>query len=141
MFLTIPVTKHLHNSLDKFAENDDLDSNNMYRCDACKQLSTATKKMIIHEMPNILIIHLKRFNRLQKINDSMEIPFFYTDANGQKYELFSTVNHYGGKDGGHYTANLKGNDNWFMMNDASCRIIGSKDVVTQNAYILFFRKI
>ncbi len=39
-----------------------LDGANKYRCERCKQLVAARKQMTIHDDPNVLVVHLKRFD-------------------------------------------------------------------------------
>ena len=38
-----------------------LTKDNAWRCDGCKRLVQATKKMSVWDAPNVLVIHLKRF--------------------------------------------------------------------------------
>ena len=39
-----------------------LGHNNAYYCEKCKLKSTASKQLTIHILPNILVLHLKRFS-------------------------------------------------------------------------------
>ena len=57
------------------------------------------------------------------------------------YDLYGVSNHYGGLNGGHYTACVKNfvNGKWFNMNDGSC-VETSDNVVTRAAYLLFYRR-
>lgn len=51
-------------------------------------------------------------------------------------------NHFGGLGGGHYTAFAKLNDSgqWYCFDDSYTRRIQPEDVVTSNAYVLFYRR-
>ncbi|AYV76266.1 MAG: ubiquitin carboxyl-terminal hydrolase 2 [Terrestrivirus sp.] len=142
MFLSLPVTENLEKSLSMFSAHDDLDNNNKYKCEKCKHESIATKMMQIHKMPNVLIVYLKRFNVHKKIDNYMDAPLTYINNNdGNTYELTGIVNHFGTKHGGHYTAYIRINDVWFDMNDSSYRALkDSSNIVTNNAYILFYEK-
>lgn len=46
-----------------------------YRCDGCKQLVPATKQMTIYDDPNILVVHLKRFDGILGGKISRHIRF------------------------------------------------------------------
>lgn len=59
------------------------------------------------------------------------------------YELLGIVNHFGTLEGGHYKANIKqilrsGQRRWFKYDDQEVTEIDSKDVISQDAYILFY---
>lgn len=51
----------LYTCLDKFREIEKLTGNNMWNCPQCKTPRSALKKMEIYSVPDVLIIHLKRF--------------------------------------------------------------------------------
>jgi ubiquitin C-terminal hydrolase len=141
MFLSVPITNSLEKSLHAITEDDELDENNLYKCDKCNTESLAYKKMVVHKMPNILIIYLKRFNKYQKMNGYVDVPHNYIDNSNNKFELFGVVNHFGGKNSGHYDSNIKIDNNWYNMDDSFCRSIDTKKVITSSAYILFYEKI
>lgn len=64
------------------------------------------------------------------------------DSDAQ-YELYAVVNHIGVMSGGHYTAFIKSREDqrWYLMNDEHCRVVNGEDeVVTRDAYLLFYRK-
>lgn len=84
-FLTLPVQvknkKNLYESLDSFIEGEVLEGDNAYQCDHCEAKVTALKRVCIKQLPNVLIISLRRFefdfdtmNRI-KVNDYCEFPF------------------------------------------------------------------
>src|SRR5712671_4019930 len=54
--------------LKEFTKEEQLDSTETFYCENCQTKSECTKKIEIWKMPNILIIHFKRFryNRKQK---------------------------------------------------------------------------
>jgi ubiquitin C-terminal hydrolase len=43
--------------------------------------------------------------------------------------------------GGHYTAYAKNNDSWYNFNDSSVHKVGSNEVVSRDAYMLFYRRV
>ena len=83
-------------------------------CPNCQKHQQATKKFDLWSLPEVLIIHLKRFsyNRYwrDKIDTVIEFPlknldmtpYVINSAHGQAvYDLISVSNHYGGMGGGH----------------------------------------
>lgn len=45
-----------------------------YKCSKCKGIDNMEKQMTIFRFPKILVIHLKRFSRRDKISTSINIP-------------------------------------------------------------------
>ena len=77
MALSLPFESSLDTSLKHFLREELTDSKESYKCDSCKQQSTAK---IIHELsqlPNIIVFHLKRFlsfPKIQKIKGKCKYP-------------------------------------------------------------------
>lgn len=141
--LAVPlVSSKLSDCFNYFTTEEELDSDNLYKCDKCKQHVKAIKKMELDILPNCLIVTLKRFNKRQKLTNHIDFPLKGFNVLNQKYDLYATVNHFGGKNGGHYTANVKHpNGNWYNMNDSRCSKINSNNIVNNSVYIAFFQKI
>jgi len=139
MFLTLPVSENNMENLDglmkKLSYSEELFGDNQYHCEKCKRLCDAVKTIRVAALPDVLIIHLKRFSKTNKINNFVDMPTQYGN-----HELVGIVNHSGGLSGGHYTANVKINNKWYVMNDSSCRIM-QENIITHQAYILFYEKI
>uniref|UniRef100_A0A6C0CA42 USP domain-containing protein n=1 Tax=viral metagenome TaxID=1070528 RepID=A0A6C0CA42_9ZZZZ len=138
MFLTLPVSDSDMDDLDglikKSSHSEELFGENQYYCEKCKKLSNALKVVSISKLPDVLIVHLKRFTKTNKINNFVNVPNKYGE-----HELIGVINHSGGLSGGHYTANVLINDKWYLMNDSSCRVM-TENVITHQAYILFYEK-
>lgn len=64
------------------------------------------------------------------------------DETNYTYQLYAVDNHFGGTGGGHYTAfGLNPIINkWVEFDDSSVRY-GTRDVVSESAYILFYRRL
>ena len=45
-----------------------------YKCEKCKAVDRMEKDITIFRFPTILVIHLKRFSRREKITTSVSIP-------------------------------------------------------------------
>lgn len=58
------------------------------------------------------------------------------------YDLYAVSNHFGGLGGGHYTAYCKLNedDQWFCFDDSSAYPVRKEAVVSEAAYVLFYRR-
>jgi ubiquitin carboxyl-terminal hydrolase 4/11/15 len=64
------------------------------------------------------------------------------EPNPVYYDLYGVSNHYGSLGGGHYTATcLNHIDNkWYYFNDSSVSRKDEDDVVSNAAYLLFYRR-
>lgn len=71
----------LEKLFEEFWEEEKLDKDNLYRCENCKEELEAQKKIEIYHLPQILIIHLKRFNNNKKINNFIDYPLIDFDLN------------------------------------------------------------
>ena len=94
-----------------------LSEENAWYCNRCKELRRASKTLDIWTLPNILVIHLKRFSASRGYRDKVDVlvdfPIEGLDLsdrvslkadNEMIYDLFAVDNHYGVLGGGHYTA-------------------------------------
>ncbi|KAM3416280.1 hypothetical protein BST61_g7886 [Cercospora zeina] len=134
-----------------------LSEDNAWYCNRCKELRRATKTLEIWTLPDILVVHLKRFGGNRSFRDKIDLfvdyPITGLDMNdrvGRKedgkdytYDLFAVDNHYGGLGGGHYTAMAKNfyDGEWYDYNDSMTSKIGGEDRVhSAAAYLLFYRR-
>lgn len=113
------------------SKSEVLSEDNAWYCSRCKELRRATKTLEIWTVPDILIIHLKRFSGHRtfrdKIEDLVDFPVEGLDLSGKvgfpegkdlTYDLFAVDNHYGGLGGGHYTATAQNffDKQWYDYN-------------------------
>ncbi|USW52083.1 Putative peptidase C19, ubiquitin-specific peptidase, DUSP domain, ubiquitin specific protease [Septoria linicola] len=134
-----------------------LSEDNAWYCNRCKELRRATKTLEVWTLPDILVVHLKRFGGNRSFRDKVDLMVEYpvegldmTDKVGLKedgkeyiYDLFAVDNHYGGLGGGHYTAMAKNfyDGEWYDYNDSITSRIGSEDRLrSAAAYLLFYRR-
>jgi ubiquitin carboxyl-terminal hydrolase 8 len=156
--LQLPEQKNLklEDCLDNFFKIELLNNDNKYNCEKCNIKVDAIKQIEFWYLPKVLIIQLKRFEAhsffSKKKNDHVECLFNISlekyccnisDCKDYNYELYSVCNHYGGTTGGHYTANVKNpiNNLWYEFNDDSIYHIDISNVITESAYLLFYKKI
>ena len=143
----------LNETFEILSEEELLDENNEWYCENCKKKQRAKKKLEIYNTPKILIIQIKRFNHINKINTRVDFPLTdldlskYTLSNNKerqiKYDLFAVANHYGSLSYGHYTAFCKNSidEKWYEFNDSSvCEIKDLSKIVSPNAYVLFYKQ-
>jgi ubiquitin carboxyl-terminal hydrolase 4/11/15 len=143
----------LFDCLRQSALPEKLDRDNTWYCNLCKEHVQATKTYQLFRLPEILMIHLKRFKSRgmwnEKLNSFVDFPVSGLDlseyALGAQqhapiYDLYAVSNHYGGMGGGHYTAFVKRSEDgqWFEMDDGLVSPAGR--VVTPAAYILCYRR-
>eukprot|EP01047_Picozoa_sp_COSAG01_P054343 COSAG01_NODE_5929_length_3947_cov_2.439449_2_plen_118_part_00 len=60
----------LTDCIDKFCELEELGEDDLWFCPQCKQLRRCTKQFKLWTMPNVLIVHLKRFSQTNVRNYS-----------------------------------------------------------------------
>lgn len=158
----------LDDCFDNFTHSERLDEDNKWYCSKCKDHVRAEKAMSLWRLPNILVIHLKRFEfkhslRREKLETFVDFPledldmtkYFAADSKqdfvesnlSSSYDLFGVVNHYGRLGFGHYIAyarrwNEDGIEkDWILFDDSSVRSgVAKEDVVSNAAYILFYRR-
>ena len=128
---------------------EQLDDENSILCSFCKKNSKILKTLEIVRLPQILILHLKRFQKkglkYLKNNTPIDYPIENLDL-GQfsqqsgVYSLYSVVEHHGSLNCGHYTSICKGSDlKWRLFDDEIVKPATS--IISSSAYILFYELI
>ncbi|XP_049456483.1 ubiquitin carboxyl-terminal hydrolase 8 isoform X2 [Epinephelus fuscoguttatus] len=157
MYLSLPLAStskcSLQDCLRLFSKEEKLTDNNKVFCRHCKAHRDSTKKLEVWKVPPILLVHLKRFSYegrwKQKLQTSVDFPLDSLDLaqyvigpkqNLKKYSLYGVSNHYGGLDGGHYTAYCKNvhKQRWYKFDDHEVTDISTSSVKSSAAYILFY---
>lgn len=154
----------LEDCFKSFVKPERLDGSNSWRCPVCKVERDASKAISIWTLPDLLVIHLKRFTETiytrNKLSNKIEYPVHdldlapflaarpegCTDARmpqSTKYELYAVSNHYGNLNGGHYTATTRNftTGQWLEYDDSDAHHVADKDIVSAAAYVLFYRRI
>ncbi|KAJ2336916.1 hypothetical protein GGI00_000556, partial [Coemansia sp. RSA 2681] len=145
----------LEECLAEFTRAEKLGEDDPWFCGKCKEHQQATKKFDLWRIPEILVVHLKRFQHSRawrdKLDAFVDFPLEALDLtqtvvgpNGGElvYDLHSVCNHYGGLGGGHYTAYARNpeDDRWYDFNDSNVsEVLGDDSVKTAAAYMLFYR--
>ena len=156
---------NLYDCLNLFNSEEILDGDNEWYCNICKKHRDVNKKMDIFKSPYYLIIQLKRFKQDDEmgprsifnifnssknttfvdfpINDLDLSKYILSQSqsiNGSKYDLIGVINHYGGSSFGHYTAYCLNGNKWIEYNDESLSKIAKNIVVSNAAYVLFYKR-
>ncbi|OMJ94630.1 hypothetical protein SteCoe_2120 [Stentor coeruleus] len=133
-----------------FSTPEILDKHNSWYCPNCKTHVQASKHLEIFRVPQVLIIHLKRFRIHSYTREKINIPIDYPKENldisefviGDKpplYDLFAVSNHFGTLSGGHYTATVYNSQKarWFECNDS--QVTETRDFSETASYVLFYK--
>ncbi|OQR77187.1 ubiquitin carboxyl-terminal hydrolase 4-like [Tropilaelaps mercedesae] len=141
--------------LNLFTTTEKLGTEDLWYCPACKKHQQATKKFDLWSLPQVLIIHLKRFSYNRYFRDKIDtlVDFPITGLKmdsvvlnprhkSATYDLIGVANHYGGMGGGHYTAYAKNKltNTWHHFDDATVSSISESNIVSKNAYVLFYMR-
>lgn len=141
-------------NIDEYVKGENLVDDNAWFYEEEKRRMNVQKRIQFWSFPNILVICFKRFNANgSKNNLFVQFPLFALNLSkyviGYKkntfiYDLFGVCNHMGNSPrGGHYNAfvNISKTDNdWVEYDDTDVKKISIMDIVTPNAYVLFYRK-
>lgn len=149
----------LKECINLFTTVETLEEENPWYCPTCKKHQLATKKLDLWSLPEVLIIHLKRFSYTkysrEKLDTLVEFPIRNLDFSefiikpqiGAKsesfvYDLIAVSNHYGGLRDGHYTAFARNKDNgqWYYYDDSSVSPVSEEQIESRAAYVLFYQR-
>lgn len=147
---------NLYDCLAAFFSADELKGDNMYSCEKCKKLRNGIKYSSIVDLPEVLMIHLKRFRNeplfSSKISSHIAFPLHGLDmrpwisrecsSKVSTYDLVGVIVHHGTAGGGHYTcyAFNEPSSQWIEFDDSSARPVSPETVANCQAYVLFYRK-
>jgi ubiquitin carboxyl-terminal hydrolase 4/11/15 len=143
------ITFDLMNLLNNFIQKEILSEENNWICPKCKKNKSSEKKIDIFTCSEILIIQLKRNNLsnlvkfpIENLNIGEYVQYKENKQENYLYDLFAVANHKGSLDQGHYYAYCKNKENkkWYEFNDKNVKEIEEKNIITSQAYILFYKK-
>lgn len=157
--LDIGKAASVQDSLSLFSAAESLDGMNKYRCDKCRALVQARKQVAIWDEPNVLTLHLKRFNASPfsggKLGRHVQFPAQLDlepyaahrllqqgspSVPSARYQLVGVLVHQGGSvHSGHYYSFVRDSrGQWSCANDESVYRVGLEHVLQQQAYMLFY---
>ena len=147
--LPLPIAASLEECIQCFLEIETLNGANKWFCGGCSAKRDAIRTTTFVELPDILIIQLKRFDNKLLKNDSFikypvdELSIPINDgvvSLNYKYSLKATINHTGSLKNGHYKAVVRNNLNgaWFTCNDNAVLSTNKVDVISCSTYMLIY---
>uniref|UniRef100_A0A3P9IF93 Ubiquitin carboxyl-terminal hydrolase n=1 Tax=Oryzias latipes TaxID=8090 RepID=A0A3P9IF93_ORYLA len=153
------ATVQLQECIELFTTVETLEEENPWYCPVCKRHQLATKKLDLWSLPEVLIIHLKRFSYTkftrEKLDSIVDFPLRDLDFSDfllrkslsseeppSRYDLIAVSNHYGGLRDGHYTSYAKNKDNaqWYYFDDSKVTYASEDQIMTNAAYVLFYHR-
>ena len=173
-----------------YTSEERLGQDDAFFCPQCNKKREVVKKLGVWSVPDVLVVHLKRFRQSTRATNKLEtmvnfpidgfdmspnmartpeaVPSAEPTSNGLRvlsafspwkhpkrfrmggrdaedttYELYSVCNHHGSDlQGGHYTAVCRNptDGQWYSFDDVHTKQIPESEVVTKDAYILFYQK-
>lgn len=160
--LEVKYVQDIRKGMLHFLKEEILDGENAYKCEKCGRKTRATKKYSIRSAPNILVVHLKRFDssHVGKLShyvaypETLQLPGLVNNNNsmglegggsGVQYKLYGVLVHLGyTSHSGHYYSYVRGpphGQQWYKADDTSVSAVSASDALAQNAYILFYSKV
>ncbi len=137
-------------SLRDFIKPEIFQGDNAYQCEKCAKKVTASRVLALKLLPNVLILHLKRFGLAPdgsniKLNTYCEFPMeldmeeFAGDGLPKQYYMYrlkGIIVHTGTLDRGHYYSFLRDDartdlpegERWFSFDDTRVRKFDAKDI-------------
>ncbi|OWZ10474.1 Ubiquitin-specific protease [Phytophthora megakarya] len=154
---SVPGGISIHDCLKAYTEQEFLSDDAAYYCAKCKTHRSVAKKISVYRLPNVLVLHLKRFSYTtfsrDKVSTNISFPaqcldiaeYCARDAvvdGSTVYDLTGVVHHMGSLNGGHYTAECLNADTqeWFDFNDSSVTAIKKPELSSSSAYMLFYQR-
>ena len=142
--INIQGCNNIYEALNNYIKSEVMDGENKINCEECKTKIACNKRQIFKNLPNILVIVLKRFefdydNMIKyKLNDYFEFPmtlnmknYLIEDSKDKNcnFELNGIVIHLGTSESGHYYDLIKTSDNkWYEFNDITVKEFDEKNI-------------
>ncbi|XP_047446924.1 ubiquitin carboxyl-terminal hydrolase 19-like [Mugil cephalus] len=144
----------VEDGIQQFFKASEFNGDNQMYCDTCDDKNYATTQYVIRNHPEVLMLLLKRFEfnyyymKYFKIDRVVAVPYSLQIPEGQTYELYAIVDHFGDLMSGHYAATIKDEhgDRWFRFDDTRVTLFDYQPFQVDNtetsrsAYLLFYRK-
>lgn len=123
--LSLPLSRGRHSCklsdvVQDFIAKETLDSEERPVCSQCKRPTRSTKQIELSRLPQLMILHLKKFtNDGYKLSSpEIRIDKVMTFNNSTSYNLTACISHHGhSSSSGHYTSHCKYSSRWFHFND------------------------
>lgn len=164
MYLSLPIPGNddeqhqvsLIECMKEYSKEERLKFGERWSCPQCRKLTEGTKKLEIWKLPNILLVHLKRFQFCKQFNGKkicrlVDFPIVDLDLSpivqGYQrdkpiYDLLAVSNHQGELSSGHCFTFAKNREDqaWYSFNDSEVVKLKKENIVSSSGYVLFFCK-
>eukprot|EP00927_Polykrikos_kofoidii_P039322 TRINITY_DN33726_c0_g1_i1.p1 TRINITY_DN33726_c0_g1~~TRINITY_DN33726_c0_g1_i1.p1 ORF type:complete len:580 (-),score=85.32 TRINITY_DN33726_c0_g1_i1:199-1788(-) len=167
MCLSLPIVHSsgapiftLGDCFNEFVTEERLEGSEQWFCKRCQSSVDARKQLALWKIPPVLLVHLKRFRfdaglagpSVRKLGHRVEFNLEYFDlqsvgalpqtSSEAVFDLFALVDHSGSCGFGHYTATVwhRALRRWHRIDDTEITEIAPSEVITEKAYLLFFRR-
>ncbi|KAL0858943.1 hypothetical protein ABMA27_011363 [Loxostege sticticalis] len=142
----------LQQCLQHFTREEEMDGDEKPTCSKCGVRRKCLKWFTVHKFPQVLVLHLKRFSPTERFRGKLSVlvefpltgldmsPYAATRGAQAVYNLYAVSNHSGTTYSGHYTAYCKHpyTGDWHEYNDSRVSPINQRNVVSSEAYVLFY---
>ncbi|KFD55210.1 hypothetical protein M513_03851 [Trichuris suis] len=146
--LEIKQWNTVDSALAHYTRMETLSNENAYLCPRCNKRVSARKILTIHCAPNVLTVHLKRFDHIGKIDrhisysERLNLRPYMTEKQGLpvNYRLYGVVVHNGrSTNSGHYYAFVRNPlGQWHLMDDSRVCAVSGDNALKASAYVLFY---
>jgi ubiquitin C-terminal hydrolase len=146
---------NIHDCFQAFLSPEQLGEHGQWFCENCQNLTDATKRLDLWQLPRVLILQLNRFT-CDLTNDTkiatkirfdlqLDLSEFMKECEHDPaplYNLVTVLTHSGTLASGHYTTFAKHLDNeiWYHFDDQHVRQASSNEVLSSDAYVLFYER-
>ncbi|TNY19646.1 hypothetical protein DMC30DRAFT_417711 [Rhodotorula diobovata] len=152
------LAETLSDCLNSFTAPEQLPSK--YSCAACGDgVPSASKRLSLKTLPQVLCVQLKRFeitsaahkldtpvryplklDMAPYLTTHLEYPASYKPSDAQRYNLMAVIAHEGTLSQGHYTAYVRGSDDFFAIDDDKVRRARISEVLAAKAYLVVYSR-
>ena len=121
----------------------------------------AQRQSLLLQLPAVLVLHLKRFtfdrhgphkvSKPIRFGEALKLRSTFLAASASccntgragtpSFRLVAVVSHHGQSLGrGHYTCDVRGQDEWCHCDDSNVRPVTVAEVLKRQAYVLFYQR-
>ena len=145
--LAIDNGETIEDALAGYYRSEELET--LYACEDCDETQRARKELALNELPQLLVLQLKRFTSNGATKDPRPISFECTldvrdhsvAGTDGKYDLMAVLVHAGSElRRGHYYICVRFGEQWLKFNDSTVTPVSWDAVQKEQAYLLFYEK-
>ncbi|XP_076310122.1 uncharacterized protein LOC143225138 isoform X3 [Tachypleus tridentatus] len=157
MDIIVDIKQNIHSlekALEKFVQPELLQNDDAYRCPKCRMKVSAQKRFTVHRAPNVATFQFRRFHYNQMLGgkitkhviypEKLNLRPYMSDTKGAPliYRLNAVLVHMGSScNSGHYFCYVRNSNGlWYIMDDARVQQVSLNQVLSQQAYVLFYIK-